>query len=187
MSQVTQSNTRPGPLPIVSDGDLTDKEGYLATLGADGVALPEEVNTLCPFVIDDGGADEEPSTVIPLDAGQNVRIVAKGTGSKGDVLVLADPGTAADKGKVRAIPDAAGEYFSAGVAEEDFVDGQLVQVRPAPRLVQVASTVDLTSTDGTAAAASTDLAALAAEAEKIGDDVRAIHAALVAQGILATS
>lgn len=33
----------------------------------------------------------------------------------------------------------------------------------------------LTSTDGTAAAASADLAALAAEAEKIGDDVRALH------------
>lgn len=40
-------------------------------------------------------------------------------------------------------------------------------------------TVTLTSTNGTAAAAA-DLAALKAEAEKIGDDVRAIHAALVA-------
>lgn len=40
----------------------------------------------------------------------------------------------------------------------------------------------LTSTNGTAAAAAADLAALAAEAEKIGDDVRAIHAAaLLAQ------
>lgn len=40
----------------------------------------------------------------------------------------------------------------------------------------------LTSTDGTAAAAAADLAALAAEAEKIGDDVRAVHAAaLLAQ------
>jgi hypothetical protein len=37
----------------------------------------------------------------------------------------------------------------------------------------------LTSTDGTAAAASADLAALAAEAEKIGDDVRAVHAAVL--------
>jgi len=37
----------------------------------------------------------------------------------------------------------------------------------------------LTSTDGTAAAAAADLAALAAEAEKIGDDTRAIHAAVL--------
>lgn len=44
-------------------------------------------------------------------------------------------------------------------------------------------TVTLTSTNGTAGAAA-DLTALKAEAEKIGDDVRAIHAALVAQGIL---
>jgi len=37
----------------------------------------------------------------------------------------------------------------------------------------------LTSTDGTAAAAAADLAALAAEAEKIGDDVRDVHAAML--------
>lgn len=37
----------------------------------------------------------------------------------------------------------------------------------------------LTSTDGVAAAAAADLAALAAEAEKIGDDTRAIHAAML--------
>jgi hypothetical protein len=43
--------------------------------------------------------------------------------------------------------------------------------------------VVLTSTNGTAAGAA-DLAALKAEAEKIGDDVRAIYAALVLQGLL---
>ncbi len=46
-------------------------------------------------------------------------------------------------------------------------------------------TVTLTSTNGTAGAASADLAALAAETEKVGDDVRAIHASLVTAGILA--
>jgi len=45
-------------------------------------------------------------------------------------------------------------------------------------------TVTLGSTNGTAGAAA-DLAALKAEAELIGDDVRAIHAALVAVGIIA--
>jgi hypothetical protein len=44
-------------------------------------------------------------------------------------------------------------------------------------------TVALTSTNGTAAGAA-DLAALKAEAEKIGDDVRAIHAALKSFGLL---
>lgn len=45
-------------------------------------------------------------------------------------------------------------------------------------------TVTLTSTNGTAAAAA-DLAALKTESEKIGDDVRAIHAALVTAGLIA--
>lgn len=47
------------------------------------------------------------------------------------------------------------------------------------------ATVTLTSTNGTAAAASASLSNLAAEAEKIGDDVRAVHAALVTAGIIA--
>jgi hypothetical protein len=45
-------------------------------------------------------------------------------------------------------------------------------------------TVTLTSTNGTMAAAADD-AAVKAEGEKIGDDVRAIHAALVVAGIIA--
>jgi len=40
----------------------------------------------------------------------------------------------------------------------------------------------LTSTNGVAAAAAADLAALAAETEKIGDDVRAVHAAMPCPG-----
>lgn len=46
-------------------------------------------------------------------------------------------------------------------------------------------TVTLTSTNGTAGAASANLSGLAAETEKIGDDVRAIHTALVTAGLLA--
>jgi len=38
-----------------------------------------------------------------------------------------------------------------------------------------------------AAAASANLSGLAAESEKIGDDVRAIHAALVSAGIISAS
>ncbi|NBW11981.1 MAG: hypothetical protein EBR82_28515 [Caulobacteraceae bacterium] len=45
-------------------------------------------------------------------------------------------------------------------------------------------TVTLTSTNGTAGAAA-DLAALKAETEKTGDDLRAIHAALVTHGLIA--
>jgi len=50
--------------------------------------------------------------------------------------------------------------------------------------VRSPQTVTLTSTNGTMAGAADD-AAIKAEGEKIGDDVRAIHAALVTAGIIA--
>jgi hypothetical protein len=67
--------------------------------------------------------------VRPLVQGEQLRFVAKGTGSAGDRLTHAAPGTAADKGKVRTLPGGADVYFMVGIAEEDFVDGQYVKVR----------------------------------------------------------
>lgn len=65
------------------------------------------------------------------------------------------------------------------------LDGNYCWIMVAPGSAQRGPvTVTLTSTNGTAAAAA-DLAALKAEAEKIGDDVRAIHAALVTAGVVA--
>lgn len=65
------------------------------------------------------------------------------------------------------------------------LDGDYCWVVVSPETaVRGPATVTLTSTNGTAAAAA-DLAALKTEAEKIGDDVRAIHAVLVAAGLLA--
>lgn len=60
-------------------------------------------------------------------------------------------------------------------------DGDLVVVQIIATPLATAPT--LTSTNGTAAAAA-DLAALKTESEKIGDDVRALHAALLAAGII---
>jgi hypothetical protein len=60
-----------------------------------------------------------------------VRAVLKGTCNPGDVLVLADTGTTADKGKVRTLPASAGTYRGLTIAEEKGVDGQLVLCRPA--------------------------------------------------------
>jgi hypothetical protein len=212
MSIQTQSNTKPGPLSLATAADLTGKEGYLAELTSSGANLPNAVADIAVYLIDDAPTTTQ-ATLIPLSPDRNVRIKAKGTGSKGDILALADPSTPADKGKVRELPTAGGIYFSPGVAEEDFVDGQLVLVRPFPRVIGVSAAEPsvvaltstngvaaaaipgaltstngvaaaaipgaLTSTNGTAAAASADLAALAAEAEKIGDDVRAVHAAML--------
>jgi hypothetical protein len=49
----------------------------------------------------------------------------------GDFRVLADVATAADKGKVRALPVAAGTYRGLAIAQEAGVDGQMVLSRPA--------------------------------------------------------
>ena len=61
-------------------------------------------------------------------------MTAKGAGNPGDLLVLADGvTTAADKGKVRSkagLTTGSGTYRLVGVAEEAFVDGQLVRMRP---------------------------------------------------------
>lgn len=81
-------------------------------------------------------------------------------------------------GKVMIKPTAAGTYWKVGrnltlaAAANDPVEVQACEPR---KLIVIAA---LTSTDGTAAGASASLPNLAAEAEKIGDDVRAIAAAL---------
>jgi hypothetical protein len=65
------------------------------------------------------------------------------------------------------------------------LDGDFAWVAICPEDAQRGPiTVTLTSTNGTAGAAA-DLAALKAEAEKIGDDVRALHAALATLNIVA--
>lgn len=116
-------------------------------------------------------------------------------------------GTAA--GKVSDKPTAAGTYWKVGTAATPAeADDDPIEVIPCtPEKLTIVAALSstngtaaaaipgaltstngtaaaaipgaLTSTDGTAAAASADLAALAAEAEKIGDDTRDIHAAVL--------
>jgi hypothetical protein len=132
---MNQSDTRTGDIPVLAGEDLTGKKGYLAVLthdtGVPEVKLPAAAGAYAFYLVDDGGADAAYVDVEPLEAGRNVRAVLKGTCNPGDVIVLADTGTAADKGKVRALPAAAGTYRGLGIAEEKGVDGQLVLFRPA--------------------------------------------------------
>lgn len=136
-----QNNTRSGLLPITAGEDLTGKEGRLIEIrnssGVTVAATPAAVGGLALYVLENGGAIGESVDVLPLDPARNMRAVAKGVGAAGDVLVLADPATAGDKGKLRKIPATAGSYFSPGIAEEGFVDGQNVRFRPWPRLIVV--------------------------------------------------
>lgn len=136
-----QNNTRRGMLPFIGVASLVGLEGYLVELvNASGVAkvqVPDAIGDTAFFIVEKGAAAGAYSDVIPLETGTNQRAVAKGTGNPGAVLVLADPSTAADKGKLRTLPATAGTYFSPGFAEEAFVDGQTVRFRAFPRFIVV--------------------------------------------------
>lgn len=86
-------------------------------------------------------------------------------------------------GKVQDEPAVAGTYYLVGRART--AAGADLDVIEVESCLPIKLTVlaALTSTDGTAAGAA-DLAALKAEAEKIGDDVRAIAGALAASGLV---
>jgi hypothetical protein len=99
--------------------------------GVPEVLLPAANSDYALYVVIEGGADAALVSVRPLEAGRTVRVPLKGTCNPGDVMVLADVATAADKGKVRALPATAGTYRGLGIAEQVGVDGQLVLIRPA--------------------------------------------------------
>ncbi len=110
---------------------------------------------------------------------------------QGTVLMVASAAIAAGAelftaagGEVQAEPTVAGTYYKVGRAvDASTAAHQELEVEPcAPvKLVVVAA---FASTNGTAAAASASLANLAAEAEKIGDDVRALGAALATPALV---
>jgi hypothetical protein len=101
--------------------------------------LPAANGDYALYLLLDGAGDGGHVSARALEAGRNVRLTLKGTCNPGDMLVLADVGTAADKGKVRALPAVAGTYRGLALAEEKGVDGQFVRVRPVmPGLITVA-------------------------------------------------
>lgn len=184
-----QTNVKRGLLPLISAEDLTGKELYLVKAQDGGtevsVLLPTAITDLALYVVDDGAASGSPSTVRPLETGDQLRLKAKGTIAGGAVLVHADPSTAADKGKVRTIPATGGYYFSPGVAEEDATDGGHVRVRILPRIVFVPTAF---SGSSPAATASTNTSPYgfsgAAQADAINTSVREMRAALIAAGLM---
>ncbi len=133
--KMSQSNTRVGQFQVLAGEDLAGKQDRLVKLTHDtGVAevlLPSANSDHAVYLLIEGGADGTRVSVQPMQAERNVRLVLKGTCNPGDVLVLADVGTAADRGKVRVLPTEAGTYRGLAVAEEAGVDGQLVLARPA--------------------------------------------------------
>lgn len=132
----TQSNTQAGAIVRKANVNLTGLEGYLAKLinnaGSNEAALPTAITDRTLFLVDDGAAAGENASIAPLEPGKQYRVKAKGTGVCGDPLSLAAI-AGADAGKVRKVPATAGTYHAILVAEETFVDGQLVLCRPISR------------------------------------------------------
>lgn len=131
---MSQSNTHEGDLLITANEDLSALADVLVvpynSSGQLVVTRPAANNDYALYVLVYGAPVGGKATVRPLNPNRTVRVVAKGSGNPGDLLTLADGvTTSADKGKVRK-PTTTGTYRLVGVAEEAFVDGQLVKMRP---------------------------------------------------------
>ena len=137
-------------------------------------------------------ADEEPIGFCPdevataeIGEARAIHLLSKGStrlGIAAETVTKGEWAYTAAGGKLQDEPTTAGTYWQVGRFLTAGTANNMVEVETmAPRkLVVIAA---LTSTDGTAAAAA-DLAALKAEAEKIGDDVRAIAAALASPALV---
>jgi len=135
---MSQSNTIEGDLLLTTGEDLsTYADVLVAPYNSSGtivVTRPAANNDYAVYVLVYGATSGAKATVRPLSPQRTVRVTAKGAGNPGDLLVLADGvTTAADKGKVRSkavLTASSGTYRLVGIAEEAFVDGQLVRMRP---------------------------------------------------------
>ena len=131
---MSQSNTKVGDFMVLAGESLVGMEGRLAKLTHDAavpeVMLPTTNSDYALYVVLEGGADATLVSVRPIEFGRTVRVTIKGACNPGDVLVLADVATSADKGKVRVLPATPGTYRGLAIAEEVGVDGQLVMFRP---------------------------------------------------------
>ena len=190
----TQTDIHPGgPRKINAGADLTGLEGRLVKV-SDGGSIPEviapaAVTDICPFVLVREATEDSQCDVLPIAGEKEIRVRANGAGSAGDTLVLCDPSASsgANKGKVESLPSTQGAYFSVGIALEDFVDEQLVRVRPLPRQVNVGTAFSSATPAATAATNSTPYGFSQAQADAILANVRDMRAFMVAQGWKATA
>lgn len=162
---------------------LLNKEFHLVALGTaeNTVKLATSVDDAIGVLFQKTEGDPHVN-VRMLGKGGTVKVIAGGVIAK-DARVIWGTG-----GKVITRPTAAGIHRTLGrkLSQGNSASGDIIEILDVLEPAKVVTVVALTSTDGVAAAAA-DLAALKAEAEKIGDDTRAIHAALVSAGIIAAS
>lgn len=125
----TQSNTTNGVVAKVAAAAIT--AGYLVKLTTAGLVTPvAAVGDRAMFVALNDAASGDPVDCLPLSPERNVRIKAgtvSGTQNAGVAVYLA-AAPAAD-GRINEVSTNATKI---GYAEETFVTGQLVLVRPIP-------------------------------------------------------
>jgi hypothetical protein len=125
---MSQSNTHEGDILLPVGEDLSTYADVLVALynssGQPSVTRPVANNDYAIFVLVYGASP----------GNREVRVVANGAGNPGDLLVLADGVTTpANRGQVRSkttLTTGSGAYRLVGIAEEAFVTGQLVKMRP---------------------------------------------------------
>ena len=132
----SQSGTIEGIVSFLAAVDLTNKEGYLLKLidgtGECTVGLPTADANPVQFACVNGDAAGESVGCQPLTSNRSVRLRASGA-IVGGVAVVVENG-----GKVKTSTGlAGGTYYVVGYAEEDGADGDLIRVRPAPRVLVV--------------------------------------------------
>lgn len=130
-----QTNTKPtGPFSVIAGEDLTGMRSRLVVLGNSAgtpiVNLPTANTALALYQVQDEGANGDRVEVERFASHREFRVPLKGAANPGDKLVLADVATAADKGKLRAIPAVTGTYTVLALAREIGVDGQNLKVDP---------------------------------------------------------
>lgn len=128
-----QTNIIEGALTLLANSDLTGMEDRLVKIVSDSgtpkFELPAANTDECNFVLVKGGAADTEVEAIPFTAARQFRVVAEGAIAVGDRLCLADVSTAADKGMLRKLPTAAGDYRCFARAEGAAADGNLALVR----------------------------------------------------------
>lgn len=138
-----QSNTKKGDIVLPAHSDLTGKENYLVAVVNDSgkakLDLPSSTDDLAVYVLASGATAGNDAAAESPSENENFRAVLKGTCVPGDKLVLADPTTAADAGKLRKQPTTAGTWRLFAVAEESGVDGQFILARRVSERTTVVS------------------------------------------------
>lgn len=141
-----QTDTKRGEvtLPAASGMPSTNIQNLLAKIVTNTVAqfsLPAAQGDLAFWAISQSVNGNVSAEVPSLN--ENCRLYAYGTGNAGDILILADPvaNSGAQAGMVRSTvgshAPSSGTYNRIGIAEEIFVDGQLVKTRMIPGSVTV--------------------------------------------------